>query len=116
MQLIFVGAGVYNHEGKRATRFRCNEWRLEIQFWCEGERTSYGLIQHFCLPPDCPEKSRQALGGRYRIFDDKDIGVYESFIEPLHDQDKAAITANPVADVGSIKKVVDYIHSLASFF
>jgi hypothetical protein len=44
------------------------------------------------------------LGGRYRIFDDKDIEVYESFIEPLHDQDKAAITANPVADDGSIKK------------
>jgi hypothetical protein len=27
--------------------------------------------------------------GRYRILDDKGVVVYESFVEPLHDQDKA---------------------------
>jgi hypothetical protein len=27
--------------------------------------------------------------GRYRILDDKGVVVYESFVEPLHDQNKA---------------------------
>jgi hypothetical protein len=27
--------------------------------------------------------------GRYRILDDKGVVVYESFVEPLHDQGKA---------------------------
>ena len=35
--------------------------------------------------------------GRSRILDDKGIVVYESFVEPLHDHDKAEITANAEA-------------------
>ena len=32
--------------------------------------------------------------GRYRILDDKGIVVYESFVEPLSDQDQAGEAAN----------------------
>lgn len=32
--------------------------------------------------------------GRYRILDDKGVVVYESFVEPLHDEDKADEAAN----------------------
>ena len=32
--------------------------------------------------------------GRYRILDDKGIVVYESFVEPLSDQDQASEAAN----------------------
>ncbi|SDA21751.1 hypothetical protein SAMN05216315_1175 [Nitrosospira sp. Nsp18] len=32
--------------------------------------------------------------GRYRILDDKGIVVYESFVEPLPDQDQAGEAAN----------------------
>jgi hypothetical protein len=42
--------------------------------------------------------------GRYRILDDKGIVVYESFVEPLHDEEKAAITANAQARAWIDKK------------
>ena len=32
--------------------------------------------------------------GRYRILDDKGIVIYESFVKPLHDEDKAYEAAN----------------------
>jgi hypothetical protein len=32
--------------------------------------------------------------GRYRILDDKGVVVYESFVEPLRDQNKADEVAN----------------------
>jgi hypothetical protein len=32
--------------------------------------------------------------GRYRIMDDKGMVVYESFVEPSHDEDKAYEAAN----------------------
>lgn len=35
--------------------------------------------------------------GRYRILDDKGMVIYESFVEPLHDQDKALEAANAEA-------------------
>jgi hypothetical protein len=35
--------------------------------------------------------------GRYRIMDDKGMVVYESFVEPLHDEDKAYEAANVAA-------------------
>ena len=35
--------------------------------------------------------------GRYRIMDDEGIVVYESFVEPLHDEDKAYEAANVAA-------------------
>ncbi|SHL96575.1 hypothetical protein SAMN05216428_11044 [Nitrosospira sp. Nsp11] len=35
--------------------------------------------------------------GRYRILDDKGIVVYESFVEPLPDQDQAGEAANVAA-------------------
>jgi hypothetical protein len=35
--------------------------------------------------------------GRYRILDDKGIVVYESFVEPLSDQDQAEETASVAA-------------------
>ncbi|MEO6562758.1 MAG: hypothetical protein ABIN99_06890 [Nitrosospira sp.] len=35
--------------------------------------------------------------GRYRILNDKGIVVYESFVEPLHEEDTAAMNANAEA-------------------
>jgi hypothetical protein len=35
--------------------------------------------------------------GRYRILDDKGVVVYESFVEPLHDQKKAHEAADIAA-------------------
>jgi hypothetical protein len=35
--------------------------------------------------------------GRYRILNDKGIVVYESFVEPLHEEDMAAVTADAEA-------------------
>lgn len=35
--------------------------------------------------------------GRYRIMDDEGIVVYESFVEPLHDEEKAYEAANVAA-------------------
>ncbi len=35
--------------------------------------------------------------GRYRIMDDEGIVVYESFVEPLRDEDKAYEAANAAA-------------------
>lgn len=35
--------------------------------------------------------------GRYRILDDQGIVVYESFVEPLSDQDQANDAANVAA-------------------
>ena len=37
--------------------------------------------------------------GRYRILDDQGIVVYESFVEPLSDQDQASDAANVAARV-----------------
>ncbi len=45
---------------------------------------------------ECDDNSR-LWNGRYRILDDKGIVVYESFVEPLHDEDKAVISANAAA-------------------
>lgn len=50
------------------------------------------------------DQSSGLWNGRYRILDDKGIVVYESFVEPLHDQEKATITANAEARTWIDKK------------